>query len=141
MARWIFAVALLATSLSSAFAQDNRWSGGMLNGYAWRQMSEEAKTYYAAAVAEVSSTLEDSPRRPVNLEKCRCKLGQLVEGVDTFYKSAASTHEEWMRLPVLCVFTGESWRRSGEPLEKISFFYAGMLAEIENQDKAQKPPQ
>jgi hypothetical protein len=99
-------------------------------------MSIEAKAYYAAAVSEVSSTLEDSPRRPVNLEKCRCNVGKLIEGVDAFYKNV---EQRWMRLPVLCVFTGESWRRSGEPLEKISIYYTMMLGEIEKLDK--KPPQ
>lgn len=135
MTRWSFHAMFLLAFAFSATAQDNRWSGGMVNGYGWRQMSDEAKVYYALAVSEVSSTLEDSPRRPVNLEKCRCNVGQLIEGVDAFYKSV---DERWMRLPVLCVFTGESWRRSGEPLEKISVYYTMMLTEIEKLDK--KPP-
>jgi hypothetical protein len=140
MAKCVLGVALLLIGVSSALGQDNRISGGMMNGYMWRQMSEDERAYYAVAISEVSSTLEDSPRRPVNLEKCKCNVGQLVEGVDKFYKQAAEEHKEWMRLPVLSVFVGESWRRSGEPLAKISLYYAGMLEVIAQVDKTQERP-
>src|SRR5438445_7943888 len=112
MSRWFFVAALFVTCLSTASAQDNRWSGGMLNGYAWRQMDDVARTYYVAGVVEVSSTLEDDPRRPVDLEKCRCTAGQLIDGVTSFYKMANGPNERLMRLPILAAVTGDCWRRS-----------------------------
>jgi hypothetical protein len=136
MVRWFFGFVLLLTSFSS-FAQDNRFSQGLMNGYMWRQMSEEDKAYYVAGVVEASSLLGENPNRPVNLEKCRCKAGDLMDGATKFYKTM---EQRWMRLPIVVVLSGENSRRAGVPLENISVFYAGMLAEIEELDKAQKHP-
>ena len=138
MAKWALGTVLLFVGVSSAFSQDNRFSQGLMNGFMWGQMSEEDKTYYVAGVVEASSTVRDDPNAPVNMEKCRCKAGDLMDGVTNFYKKV---DERWMRLPIVVVLSGESARRSGVPLEKIGAFYVGMLKGIEELDKAQKPPQ
>lgn len=137
MAKWVLGTTLLLVTVCPAFGQDNRFSQGMMNGYMWRQMSEEDKTYYVAGVVEASSLLGDAPQRPVNLEKCRCKVGDSVEGATKFYKVM---DERWLRLPIVIVLSGENSRRAGVPLENLSTFYAGMLAGIEAMDKAEKPP-
>lgn len=138
MPKYLLGAVLLLASVSPVLGQDNRFSQGLMNGYMWRQMSEEDRAYYVAGVVEASSLLGDNPSRPVNTEACRCKAGDLMDGTTRFYKTM---DERWLRLPIVAVLSGESSRRAGIPLENIAAFYQGMLAGIEQLDKTQKQPQ
>ena len=141
MSRLLLVTALLVTaSVSSVFGQDARWSAGMLNGYAWTQMDDGARSYYMLGVIETSNTLEaDDPRRLVDLEKCRCNALDIIQGVTTFYAAATGENQRWMRLPMLTVIVGEYNKRSGKPLEAIAAVYSMMLSEIDKMEHPRKP--
>jgi hypothetical protein len=128
-------VFLVAAVLHGA-SLDARWTAGMMNGLMWRQMDDVAKTYYVAGILELSSTINNKQQGAViDVDKCKCNAGALVEGVDAFYKTA---NDEWLRLPVTSALAMDSQRRSGIPLEKLAVYYAQFLKMVEELDKQQR---
>lgn len=143
MARFLSSLILVASLLTPAALQaasmDARWTGGMMNGLMWRQMDDNAKTYYVAGILELSSTLENKQQGAViDLERCKCNGAALIEGVDAFYKTA---NDEWIRLPVMGALSMDAQRRSGIPLEKLAAYYTQFLRMAEELDKEQRRKQ